>query len=292
MDWNSILAEVQKEVTTVEREGDYPDIRFANLKDGVRIPAETELRVEVDATDGDGIRELKLYLNGLLLKSHETQRRVWSGWSDELLKSLKPGMYRLEAVAEDNTGIFARQEIQIAVGDVSENSEATGSDEPHQVILNEGELLTDGDARQFPRLECYLFLNEDGRLVLNRGVPGRSILLITADDMNWDSVGVYGCPVEETTPNIDRLSSEGIQFDYGYVQVAVCTPSRQVMLSGSHSHQTMTRCFTELERVGPALPDVLKQNCYHIANINKQQDFYGWDTAIDETESVNVFGNR
>ena len=56
-----------------------------------------------------------------------------------------------------------------------------------------------------------------------------NILLITADDMSWDSVGVYGCPVEETTPNIDRLASEGIQFDYGYVQIAICTPSRQVL---------------------------------------------------------------
>ncbi len=112
-----------------------------------------------------------------------------------------------------------------------------------------------------------------------------NILLITADDLSWDSVGVYGCPVEETTPNIDRLASEGIQFDYGYVQIAICTPSRQVMLSGSHSHQTMTRCFTEMERVGPTLPDVLKQNGYHIANINKQQNHYDWDTAIKETES-------
>ena len=112
-----------------------------------------------------------------------------------------------------------------------------------------------------------------------------NILLITADDMNWDSVGVYGCPVEETTPHIDKLASEGIQFDYAYVQVAVCTPSRHVMLSGSHSHQTMTRCFTELERVGPALPDVLKKHGYHIANINKKQVHYQWDTAIDEKDS-------
>ena len=134
----------------------------------------------------------------------------------------------------------------------------------------------------------------ENRVVLRTCVAARcgerigrtpNILLITADDMSWDSVGVYGCPVEEITPNIDRLASEGIQFDYGYVQIAICTPSRQVMLSGSHSHQTMTRCFTELERVGPALPDVLKQNGYHIANINKQQDFYDWDTAIKETES-------
>ena len=32
-----------------------------------------------------------------------------------------------------------------------------------------------------------------------------NILLITADDMSCDSVGVFGCKVEDTTPNIDRL---------------------------------------------------------------------------------------
>ena len=86
-----------------------------------------------------------------------------------------------------------------------------------------------------------------------------NILLITADDMNWNSVGVYNSTVAGTTPNIDRLASEGIKFDYAYVQMAMCTPSRQVILSGNHSHQTMTRGFTEIERIGPTLPDILKK---------------------------------
>ncbi len=123
-------------------------------------------------------------------------------------------------------------------------------------------------------------------LIIGTAAAGHpNILLITADDMNWDSVGVYGSPVEATTPNIDKLATEGVMFDYAYVQIAICTPSRQVMLSGSHSHQTMTRCFTQLERVGPAMPDVLKQHGYHSANINKKQGHDDWDTAIDESES-------
>jgi N-sulfoglucosamine sulfohydrolase len=112
-----------------------------------------------------------------------------------------------------------------------------------------------------------------------------NILLITADDMNWDSVGVYGCPVEDTSPNLDRLASEGFRFDHAYVSISLCTPSRQAMLSGNHSHETMTRCFTELERVGPTLPDLLKNRGYYLANINKQQNSYDWDRAISEDES-------
>ena len=36
-----------------------------------------------------------------------------------------------------------------------------------------------------------------------------NVLFITVDDMNRDSVGVYGSKVPGTTPNIDQLASEG-----------------------------------------------------------------------------------
>ncbi|MHC4595730.1 MAG: Ig-like domain-containing protein, partial [Planctomycetota bacterium] len=134
---------MEKEVVAAEQEGDYPEVRFTNLKDGAQLPAKTELRVEVDTTDGDGIREVKLYLNGLFLKAHAMKPQVWSGKSDELLKALKPGMYHLEVVAEDKTGFRSHQEIQIAVGNVSQKSAANWRDEIHQVILNEGERLMD-----------------------------------------------------------------------------------------------------------------------------------------------------
>jgi hypothetical protein len=57
------------------------------------------------------------------------------------------------------------------VGDVSQSSMADWKDEIHQVILNEGELFLDSDVRKFPRLECFLSLRDDGRLILNHGTP-------------------------------------------------------------------------------------------------------------------------
>ena len=112
-----------------------------------------------------------------------------------------------------------------------------------------------------------------------------NILLLTADDLNWDSVGSYGCPVQDITPNIDRLASQGLQFDYGYVNIAICTPSRHIMLTGQHSHQTMTRGFTTPELLPGqfALPDILKaQGGYYLAQVNKLQRGYPWDTSIGE----------
>jgi hypothetical protein len=166
LDWNSILKEVEKEVVSVRNEGDYPNICFTNLKDGLRLPIETDLRVLVEAIDRNGIREVKLYLNGLLLKSEANDLNSWSGSSDELLKMIKPGVYHLKAVAVDKTGTLGWREIEVVIGDISNNSSTNWRDEIHQVILNEGDVILDEDSIEFPRLECNLALNNDGRLVL------------------------------------------------------------------------------------------------------------------------------
>ena len=59
-----------------------------------------------------------------------------------------------------------------------------------------------------------------------------NILLITADDLNWNSVGVYGSKTPDVTPNIDRLAGEGIQFNHAHVTIAVCQPSRGALGGG------------------------------------------------------------
>ena len=72
---------------------------------------------------------------------------------------------------------------------------------------------------------------------------GPNLLLITVDDMNADSIGVYGSAVSETTPNIDQLAAEGMRFERAHVQVANCTPSRNVMWSGRYPHTNMVEGF-------------------------------------------------
>ena len=44
--------------------------------------------------------------------------------------------------------------------------------------------------------------------------PRLNILFFTADDMNFDSSGVYGCPIKDLTPHIDQLAAEGLRFQY------------------------------------------------------------------------------
>lgn len=74
-----------------------------------------------------------------------------------------------------------------------------------------------------------------------------NIVLITADDLNWNSVGVYGCEVDSITPNIDQLAADGLYFNNAHVTVAVCQPSRGVMLTGCYPHKSGIEGFYHID---------------------------------------------
>ena len=58
-----------------------------------------------------------------------------------------------------------------------------------------------------------------------------NILIVIADDLNKDSVGVYGNK-DVKTPNIDRLASQGMRFNLAFTSTAMCAPTRQQMYTG------------------------------------------------------------
>ena len=56
--------------------------------------------------------------------------------------------------------------------------------------------------------------------VWSHAAPGRpNVLILTVDDMNADSIGAYGCPLPNISPNMDRLVKSGLRFKYAHVQV-------------------------------------------------------------------------
>ena len=67
------------------------------------------------------------------------------------------------------------------------------------------------------------------------GVPSSqkpNILLITADDLGWNSLGCMGNKLKGLSPNLDRLASEGLLIKHGYVATPICGPSRQALYTG------------------------------------------------------------
>lgn len=65
-----------------------------------------------------------------------------------------------------------------------------------------------------------------------------NILLMTADDMSFDSVGYAGCPLPGISPNLDKLRSESMAFEHAHIVTAICGPSRAAMHSGRYPHQS------------------------------------------------------
>jgi arylsulfatase A-like enzyme len=67
-----------------------------------------------------------------------------------------------------------------------------------------------------------------------------NIIFIMADDLGYGEVGSYGQQLIQT-PNIDRLSTNGMQFSDYYSGAAVCAPARSVLMTGLHTGHTRVR---------------------------------------------------
>lgn len=116
------------------------------------------------------------------------------------------------------------------------------------------------------------------------GAP--NILFITVDDMNADSIGVFGCEVEDITPNLDRLAGQGMRFEHAHVQAPNCTPSRNVFQTGRYPHNSGVEGFYDVEPDYPILPDLLKEKGYRTGVWGKVADTtprsnYAWDKVIN-----------
>lgn len=63
--------------------------------------------------------------------------------------------------------------------------------------------------------------------------PGPNVVLILADDLGANDLGVTGSGFHET-PNLDRLAAGGLRFTQSYSACTVCSPSRAAILTGKY----------------------------------------------------------
>ncbi len=111
-----------------------------------------------------------------------------------------------------------------------------------------------------------------------------NVLIVTVDDMNHDSVGVFGSPVRDATPRIDRLAAEGMRFNRAHVNVSVCQPSRACLLTGLYSHRSGVDGFNQVPAPLPTLMSELRATGYRVGIIGKvdhstPQAGFEWDFA-------------
>jgi len=76
-----------------------------------------------------------------------------------------------------------------------------------------------------------------------------NIIYILADDLGYGDLGSYG-QEKFSTPHLDLLASEGIQFTRHYSGSTVCAPSRSVLMTGLHTGHTPIRGNQEVKPEG------------------------------------------
>lgn len=65
-----------------------------------------------------------------------------------------------------------------------------------------------------------------------------NILIIYTDDQGYGDVSALNLDAKFSTPNIDRLIGEGINFTHGHSAASVCTPSRYALMTGRYPWRT------------------------------------------------------
>jgi N-acetylgalactosamine-6-sulfatase len=86
-----------------------------------------------------------------------------------------------------------------------------------------------------------------------------NIVFIYADDWGWGDLSCHGSTWVKT-PNIDRLASEGIDFQQFNVLNPVCSPSRVSALTGRYPSRFGINSVFGAKRPGPEQPDWLDAN--------------------------------
>jgi N-sulfoglucosamine sulfohydrolase len=125
-----------------------------------------------------------------------------------------------------------------------------------------------------------------------------NVLLVTVDDLNYDTLGCMGNPMDDITPNLDELATEGHLFEQGYGTCPICGPARHSIFTGLYPHhhghighgdvppkwweQTYGGCEI------PSLSTLFQKHGYVTASANK----HGWAEAEWDMDDFVTVGGR
>jgi len=129
-------------------------------------------------------------------------------------------------------------------------------------------------------------------LVLPAAADRPNVLLITADDLNWDSLGCFGNELDGITPNLDALAGQGTRFDHAYVAIAICQPGRAAIMTSRYPHRSGALGFDKINKGVPTLPETLREAGYYTAVIGKATHTVPSrrKTAFDESYAMGDLG--
>jgi arylsulfatase A-like enzyme len=117
------------------------------------------------------------------------------------------------------------------------------------------------------------------------GAP--NVLVIMLDDAGFGSSSAFGGPCE--TPTFERLAGKGLRFNRFHT-TALCSPSRQALLTGRNHHAVGMGSITDVATSAPGynsirpdtaapLAETMKLNGYSTAQVGKCHEVPVWETS-------------
>ena len=121
-----------------------------------------------------------------------------------------------------------------------------------------------------------------------------NILWITSED-NSPLIGAYG-DTFATTPNIDRMATEGVRYTNAFAAAPVCAPSRNALITGMYPNSLGTEHMRSTYPVPDFVkfyPSYLREAGYYCTN-NVKKDYNTTDQpeAWDESSKEATYQNR
>lgn len=124
--------------------------------------------------------------------------------------------------------------------------------------------------------------------------PLPNILWITCEDIS-PYLGCYGYK-NATTPNLDKLASEGTLYSNAYANAPVCSPARFTIISGMYASSAGTHHMRSTNKVPENIrfyPEYLREAGYYCTN-NSKTDYNctGYGELWDESSRTAHYKNR
>ena len=93
-----------------------------------------------------------------------------------------------------------------------------------------------------------------------KGAP--NVLIVLIDDAGFGSSSAFGGPCQ--TPNAEKLAAEGLKYGRFHT-TALCSPTRQALLTGRNHHSVAMGGITEIASGAPGYSSVLPNSCAPLA---------------------------
>ena len=117
------------------------------------------------------------------------------------------------------------------------------------------------------------------------GAP--NVLIVLIDDVGLGASSAFGGPIN--TPNAGRLAAKGLKYNRFHT-TALCSPTRQALLTGRNHHTVGMGGITEIASSAPGynsirpntcapLAETLKLNGYSTAQFGKCHEVPIWETS-------------